>query len=172
MHIVIDMQDTQTESRHLGIGRYTLSLAKAMARQRGENEIVLALSGCFPAAIEPIRAAFAGLLPQENIKVWYVPEPLKACHRDNQWRGLAAQSIRESFFTSLAPDVVFVTSVFEGYHDDAVTSIGEYAPGLTTVAMLYDLIPLIHATTYLNIAQPISTFFTPSCASSKKQVPG
>ena len=168
MRIVIDMQGAQTESRHRGIGRYTLLLAKAMARQRGENEIVLALSGCFPAAIEPIRAAFAGLLPQENIKVWYVPEPLKACHRDNQWRGLAAQSIRESFFTSLAPDVVFVTSVFEGYHDDAVTSIGEYAPGLTTVAMLYDLIPLIHATTYLEHNSAYKHFFHAKLRQLKK----
>lgn len=168
MRIVIDMQGAQTESRHRGIGRYTLSLTKAMARQRGNNEIVLALSGFFPDTIEPIRAAFAGLLPQENIKVWYAPGPLKACHRDNQWRVQAAQSIRESFFASLAPDVVFVTSIFEGYHDDAVTSIGEFAPGLTTVAMLYDLIPLIHASTYLDHNSAYKHFYNAKLRQLKK----
>ena len=71
MRMVIDMQGAQTESRFRGIGRYTLSLALAIARNRGEHEIILALSGLFPETIEPIRAAFDHLLPQENIRVWH-----------------------------------------------------------------------------------------------------
>ena len=73
MRIVIDMQGAQTESRFRGIGRYTLSFAQAIVRNRGEHEVILALSGLFPDTIEPIRAAFDGLLPQENIRVWYAP---------------------------------------------------------------------------------------------------
>ena len=48
MRIVIDMQGAQTESRYRGIGRYTLSLAQGIARNRGEHEIMLALNGLFP----------------------------------------------------------------------------------------------------------------------------
>ena len=77
MRIVIDMQGAQTESRFRGIGRYTLSFTQAIARNRGEHEVLLALSGLFPATIEPIRAAFEGLLPQENIRVWHAPGPVR-----------------------------------------------------------------------------------------------
>ena len=77
MRIVIDMQGAQTESRFRGIGRYTLSLAQAIVRNRGDHEILLALSGLFPDTIETLRAAFDGLLPQENIRVWNAPGPVR-----------------------------------------------------------------------------------------------
>ena len=70
MRIVIDMQGAQTESRFRGIGRYTMSFTQALVRNRGEHEIILALNGLFPDTIEPIRAVFDGMLPQENIRVW------------------------------------------------------------------------------------------------------
>ncbi len=61
MRIVIDLQGAQCGSRHRGIGRYSLALAHAMVRNRGDHEIIIALSGLFPDTIEPIRAAFDGL---------------------------------------------------------------------------------------------------------------
>ena len=48
MRIVIDMQGAQTDSRKRGIGRYTLGLAKALLRNRGEHEILLVLNGLLP----------------------------------------------------------------------------------------------------------------------------
>ncbi len=149
MRIVIDMQGAQSESRFRGIGRYTLSLAKAIVRNQGEHEIILALSGLFPDTIEPIRAAFDGLLPQENIRVWHAPGPARECKPSNKWRREAAELIREAFLDSLRPDVVHVSSLFEGYIDDAVTSIGVFAPRIPTVVTLYDLIPLLNPEIYL-----------------------
>jgi glycosyltransferase involved in cell wall biosynthesis len=149
MRIVIDMQGAQTESRFRGIGRYTRSLAQAIVRNRGEHEIILALSGLFPHTIEPIRAAFDGLLPQANIRVWYAPGPVRECEPGNEWRREVAELIREAFLASLKPDVVYVSSLFEGYVDDAVTSIGVFAPEIPTVVTLYDLIPLLNPDTYL-----------------------
>jgi len=84
MRIVIDMQGAQTESRFRGIGRYTMSFAQAVVRNGGEHEIILALSGLFPETIEPIRAAFDGMLPQENIRVWHAPGPVREKHPDNE----------------------------------------------------------------------------------------
>jgi glycosyltransferase involved in cell wall biosynthesis len=57
MRIVIDMQGAQTESRFRGSGRYRMSFSHAVARLRGEHEVILALNGLFPNTIEPIRAA-------------------------------------------------------------------------------------------------------------------
>src|SRR5450759_3576553 len=149
MRIVIDMQGAQTESRFRGIGRYTLSLAQAIVRNRGEHEIILALSGLFPETIESIRAAFDGLLPQENIRVWHALGPVHEREPGNEWRREVAERIREAFLASLWPDVVYVSSLFEGYIDDAVTSIGVFAPQIPTVVTLYDLIPLLNHETYL-----------------------
>lgn len=150
MRIVIDMQGAQTTgSRHRGIGRYTLSLSKEITRLRGKHKVILALNGLFSETIEPLRAAFAGLLPEEDIHVWEVVDPVNAIEPSNDTRIRAAQLTREAFLASLRPDVVLVTSLFEGLIDDAVTSIGNFANTFPTAMILYDLIPLIHRGIYL-----------------------
>ncbi|SEQ52492.1 Glycosyltransferase involved in cell wall bisynthesis [Azotobacter beijerinckii] len=149
MRIVIDLQGAQTESRFRGIGRYSLSLAQAIARNRGEHEIILALSGLFPETIETIRAAFEGVLPQENIRVWYAPGPVREMEPDNISRREVAQFIREAFLVSLKPDVIHISSLFEGYGDDAVTSIGCFDTVTPVSVSLYDLIPLLNPDHYL-----------------------
>src|SRR5262245_20134869 len=126
MRIVIDMQGAQTESRFRGIGRYTMSFSQAVARNCGEHEIILALSNLFPDTIDTIRAAFDGLLPQENIRVWRAPGPVQERQPDNDSRRVPAEYIREAFLASLAPDVIHICSLFEGHIDDAVTSIGRF----------------------------------------------
>lgn len=149
MRIVIDMQGAQTDSRFRGIGRYTLSLAQAIVRNRGEHEVILALSGLFPDTIEPIRAAFEGLLPQENIRVWYAPGPVRECEGGNAPNREAAELIREAFLKNLKPDIIHISSLFEGYVDDALTSIGAFDQTTPTVVTLYDLIPLLNPEHYL-----------------------
>lgn len=150
MRIVIDMQGAQTESRFRGIGRYTLALTQAIARNRGDHEIILALSGLFPETIEPIRAAFAGLLPPQSIRVWHAPGPVKDSDPSNGWRREVAELIREAFLASLRPDIIHVTSLFEGYVDDAVSSIGRLDEVTPVSVSLYDLIPLLNPDQYLN----------------------
>lgn len=149
MRIVIDLQGAQTESRFRGIGRYTLSFAQAIVRNRGEHEVILALSALTPDTIETIRAAFDDLLPQENIRVWYAPGPVRECEPGNQGRCETAELIREAFLASLKPDVIHVTSLFEGYIDDAVTSIGRFDRTTPVTVSLYDLIPLLDPELYL-----------------------
>jgi glycosyltransferase involved in cell wall biosynthesis len=149
MRIVIDMQGAQTESRFRGIGRYTLSFAQAVAKNRGEHEIILALSGLFPDTIEPIRTAFNGVLPQENIRVWQAPGPVREGQLGNDSRRETAELLREAFLASLRPDVIHISSLFEGYVDDAVTSIGRFDTATPVSVILYDLIPLLNPDHYL-----------------------
>lgn len=150
MRIVIDMQGAQsTGSRNRGIGRYTMAFAQAVVRNRGEHEVHLALSGLFPETIESIRAAFDHLLPQENIHVWHAPGPVNDIGKNNDWRRQCAERVREAFLASLHPDIVHVSSLFEGLGDDAVTSIGTLGH-LPTAVTLYDLIPYIHRSPYLD----------------------
>jgi len=142
MRIVIDMQGAQSGSRTRGIGRYSLSLAQAIARNHEGHEVVLALNGLFAETIEPLRQAFSGLLPQENIQVWEAPGPVRASDSYNQRRRRRAEVVREAFLASLSPDIVHITSLFEGFGDDAVTSIRTFSKAVPTSLTLFDLIPL------------------------------
>ncbi|MFA7281100.1 MAG: glycosyltransferase [Sterolibacterium sp.] len=155
MRLVIDMQGAQSaSSRYRGIGRYTMALTQAMVRHRGEHEIILCLSGLFPDSIAVLREAFSKLLPPENIQVWQAPGPVNVRNPDNAERRRNAESIREIFLASLKPDMVLVSSLFEGLDNDAVTSIGRTAGNIPTASILYDLIPLVHRQRYL--ADPIT----------------
>ena len=103
----------------------------------------------FPDTIEAIRAAFDGLIPQENIRVWQVPGPVCSSSNENDWHRRTAELVREAFLASLKPDIVLVSSLFEGLSDDAVTSIGMLSRTMPTAVILYDLIPLIQRRPYL-----------------------
>lgn len=150
MRIVIDMQGAQsTDSRNRGIGRYTLSLVQGIIRNRGEHEIILVLNGLFPDAIETIRTVFSPFLPQKNIQVWHAPDPVDYVYNDNCWRRQTAELAYESFISNLRPSVVVISSLFEGYGDNAVTSIGLLNKSVPTASILYDLIPLINPDQYL-----------------------
>lgn len=149
MRIVIDMQGAQTKSRMRGIGRYVLSFAEAVCRNRGKHEVILVLNGLFPESIEPIRALFETLLPQDNILVWHAPGPVMAKDPENDSRRSVAELVRESFISSLDPDVIHIGSLFEGYLDDAVTSIGQLDLATPVSVIFYDLIPLLNPEQYL-----------------------
>ncbi|MDM0033315.1 glycosyltransferase [Variovorax sp. J22P271] len=138
------MQGAQTESRFRGIGRYSLSLAFAIARAAERHEVLLALNGLLPDSIDAIREAFSDLLPRENIRVWNSLGPTRELDPANSTRRQIAERIREAFILSLKPDVVLVTSLFEGLGDDAVVSVGTFDAKTPTAVILYDLIPLLN----------------------------
>ena len=150
MRIVIDMQGAQSSgSWNRGIGRYTISLALAIARNRGEHEVFLALNGAFLASVERIRANFERLLPQDNIRVWNAPSPMAHIEPENKWRRQSGELVREAFLASLNPDFLIISSLFEGLVDDAATSLKRFPDDCLTAVILYDLIPFIHRQPYL-----------------------
>lgn len=149
MRIIIDLQGAQTESRYRGIGYYSLSLTKAIVRNKGNHEVIIILNGLFPDTIKSIRSEFNGLLSQESIRVWYTPTHINDSNPDNQWRRETAELIREAFIANLKPDVLHITSLFEGHIDDAVTSIDKFDHITPVSVSLYDLIPLINPDSYL-----------------------
>jgi glycosyltransferase involved in cell wall biosynthesis len=150
MRIVIDMQGAQTENQFRGIGRYSLSLAQAIVRNRGENEVYLVLNGMLGESLDSIRTAFIGLLPQSHIRVWYSQGPV--CEHDpaNTARKEMAQRIRQACIDDLKPDVVHVTSAIEGYVDDAVIGSPLLDTHALVSATIYDLIPMVTPKQYLD----------------------
>ena len=150
MRIVIDLQGAQTQSRYRGIGRYSVAFAKAIARNRGPHEVLIVLSGLFPETIEPLKQEFAGLVGTEQILVWNAPARISAQLPDRSWHRSVAALVREDFIRSLHADVVHITSLFEGYVDDGVASIGLLPATHLVSVSLYDLIPLLNPKQYLD----------------------
>jgi hypothetical protein len=76
MRIVIDLQSAQTLSRHRGIGRYSLSLAKAMIEKGTGHEFILALNGRMSDGIAPscrprtFVRGFLQVITRRNCVVW------------------------------------------------------------------------------------------------------
>ncbi|USX27936.1 glycosyltransferase [Oxalobacteraceae bacterium OTU3CINTB1] len=152
MRIVIDLQGAQSESRFRGVGRYSLALALGVARNAGPHEVWLLLNGALEAAIPDLRQAFAALVPPERIRVFAPAAPLAGHDIAQGPAARASELLREHVLAQLAPDMVLVTSLFEGYVDDAVVSAGTLAGAARTAVVLYDLIPLLNPDAYL--AQP------------------
>jgi glycosyltransferase involved in cell wall biosynthesis len=150
MRIVIDLQACQsTGSRHRGIGRYSLSLAKAMLENAKDHDCHLLLSGLFPETIADLRRTFAAYLPPEKIHVWQAAQPVAELLSENKWRCRTAELVREQALAALRPDMVHVTSLFEGSGDNAVGSIAANGNALASAVTLYDLIPLVYKKQYL-----------------------
>jgi glycosyltransferase involved in cell wall biosynthesis len=149
MRLVIDLQAAQGCNKDRGIGRYALALAEALLAQASGNDVWLALNDAFPDTIEPLRAAFDSLLPQDRIVVWKAPGRVAGIMPANDWRRQCGEILRESFLASLEPDLIHVPSLFEGFIDDAVTSVGHVTEGRRTSVTIHDLIPLAHRERYL-----------------------
>jgi glycosyltransferase involved in cell wall biosynthesis len=150
MRIAIDLQSCQTVSADRGIGRYSLALAQALARNSGDHEIWLALNGHFPDSILELRRIFDPLIPRQRMQVFCTPAPVGQVDPTNAWRVRTAEFLREDFLASLHPDIVHISSLFEGQGDKAVTSAGTVHSAERTSVTLYDLIPLMHAERFLS----------------------
>jgi glycosyltransferase involved in cell wall biosynthesis len=151
MRIVLDLQGCQSSSRLRGIGRYSLALAQAIARNAGEHEVWVILNNLFPESIEGVRHAFDGLLPEGRIAVFSVP-PFALYQGMNDWRTRAAHLIREYAIAELEPDLLHVSSLFEGFVDTSVSTVKELDRDAITAVTLYDLIPYLNPRKYLSDA--------------------
>jgi glycosyltransferase involved in cell wall biosynthesis len=159
LRIVLDLQGAQASNRCRGIGRYTLDLAKAIALNACDHEVLIALNGSFADTIEPIRGAFDSILPQTQILAWQAIRSTAAIGQSNHWKRQTGLLIREAFLSSLNPDVVHVFSMFEGLNDDALSSVGVFDSRISTSVTLHDLIPLIYRSSYLSNNSDIEDWY-------------
>ncbi|MCH4810009.1 glycosyltransferase [Vreelandella neptunia] len=151
MHIVIDMQGAQAENRRRGIGRYSVALAKELSKQaiRENHKVSIVLNGTFQDSIEKIKSLFSSIISYNNVFVWQPAVPCAHIHVENNWSRVNSEKLYEAFLKTLNPDVVLITSLFEGLSQNAITSIGKFCD-LPTAVVLYDLIPYIHSSPYLD----------------------
>jgi hypothetical protein len=152
MKIVLDLQGAQSNSRHRGIGRYTLSAAKAFAEVAAGHELWLALNGLHASAAIDLAKQFDALVPRERILVNELSPHIAGCFSDNRQRIRVAEAAQATFFEQLHADCIWHSSMFEGWGDDSVVTLGTGVNDRSHAATLYDLIPLLHPERYLTDA--------------------
>lgn len=134
---------------HRGIGRYSMALAQAMARNSAGHEVRIVLNEAYPDSVDTVRQAFDGLLPQARITTFATPLPTSEIDPRNGWRLRAAERIRAHYLATLQPDIVHVASLFEGLGDNSVVTVPPADTGYLTAVTMYDLIPLMRKDRYL-----------------------
>lgn len=149
MKIVIDLQGAQTESGFRGIGRYTKSLTKGILTIGKEHEFFILLNGNLDKHIVELRKTFSKIIPRENIFTFAAPSELSGEASGELWKARIAQKMREHFISQLEPDVVLICSMFEGFVDNGITSIGVLDNRTPVVTICYDFIPAMNPKQYL-----------------------
>lgn len=150
MKICIDMQGLQTGSRHRGIGRYCLEITRAfldIATPRHATDLL------YNAALDGIDEAIGSLGANGRRASRRTVGPIRDTSFDNIGNDARREAAERLFGHALQvkrPDVVWHSSIVEGFADDALVPYD--APGAMTVATLYDLIPL-HDPEYLGHAR-------------------
>lgn len=156
MRIVVDLQACQFNSRFRGIGRYSFNLFTHMVRRARAHELIAVLSDREPGQLERLRVQLSDVLPPGNIRVFQSLNGTEGVigTATSRARMREAEILRESFLSSLRPDVIHVASLFDGFGDSTVSTFSghESLSGKTAVT-LYDLIPLNRPDQYL--ADPV-----------------
>src|SRR5215475_8627014 len=94
MHIVIDLQGAQSGSHARGIGRYSLSLSKAIINNRGAHDITILLNADFKETLQTVRDIFVPLLPPDRIRLWYPATPAYYADPANNFRSRVSNQIK------------------------------------------------------------------------------
>ncbi|GAC1441629.1 MAG: hypothetical protein NVS3B26_11530 [Mycobacteriales bacterium] len=143
----MDAQCVQSTSSLRGIGRYALSLTRALVATAGEHRVELLLNGGDdPDRLMRARRALETFLPPGRIHVFNAAWPWTPPYDDR--RRPAAEAAYAAAVRALRPDVLLVASPFEGDGEN-VLSLGSTPEDPPTAAVLYDLIPALEPHVYL-----------------------
>lgn len=147
MRIVVDMQGWQSASRNRGIGRYTLSLVRAMVESKDRHEYILLFNGAFDDSFQEFQKIFN--LDGIEVKFWHPLTPTSYLLSENDDNRMISEKIYKDFVSSLNPDFLLITSIFEGLGDNTISYL-DGSESFNTGVILYDLIPFIYPDKYLS----------------------
>ena len=157
MRIAIDIQGVQSEgSRTRGIGRYSLAIVKSLINNFSEHEYFLVAN----AALNDAKLDFKDELEKNNVNYhqWYSPCPLDYISSNNINYRIGVY-LRTYAFSLLSPDIVLMTSFFEGFKDNCLTDIDLDLLSAPVTSIFYDLIPLINSDLYLDNNPDFSKYY-------------
>tara|TARA_B100000214_G_scaffold144000_1_gene102982 strand:- start:1731 stop:5390 length:3660 start_codon:yes stop_codon:yes gene_type:complete len=157
MRIAIDLQGIQSKgSRTRGIGRYSNNIIKSLIKKYTDNHYILVSN----AALIDIRDDFSRELGYSNVHYfeWFSPTPLDFIS-NSRYLCDVAKSLRTYAFNRLDPDIIIITSLLEGFSDNAYTCIEFNDISCPVVSIFYDLIPLLNRDLYLSRNKIFEEFY-------------
>lgn len=158
MRIVFDLQTTQMSQRHRGIGRYALSLVKAFSELNRTDDLIFLFNGGCQSGVPEIMDLI-GNFENAKVRIWHPPQNISWLQSERRWLRKCSEKLYERFVASLEPDVLVVTSLFEGLQDDALIQVSDAKDrAYKVVVVFYDLIPLIHQELYLD-SKPVRDWY-------------
>jgi glycosyltransferase involved in cell wall biosynthesis len=145
------MQGLQSKaSGGRGVGRYTEELVKCILKNNTKHEFYLALNGALSESIDSIRTKFSNFVDPAHIIIWQNFLDTSANKLPDKADVDAAEILREMFFYSYAPDIIFSTNLQEGLIEPAVTSVKKITNFSTLFCTtLHDLVPFYYKKEYL-----------------------
>jgi glycosyltransferase involved in cell wall biosynthesis len=150
MRLIFDLFPSQTDSRFRGIGRYTLSLAKAMAEQAGPHDMRLLANGLYPHSAAQFRTEFSGLVPP-GAYATYTHLPMDPRLTDDLQQEKIASALVHTAYQTIGADAVLCASPFEGWCERGIVAQPEgKLPAGLKVAVLYDFIPWLFPKQHLD----------------------
>lgn len=160
MRLIFDLFPCQTASRFRGIGRYTMSLAKAMAQQANEHEIRYLANALYPQTANHLREEFSGLVEREGYAT-YIHPPMEPHNTNDLEREKVASALIHVGYQSIGGDAILCASPFEGWYEQGVVpqAMGDFPSGLR-VALLYDFIPWLFPEQHLDPVPNYSQWYT------------
>jgi glycosyltransferase involved in cell wall biosynthesis len=131
MRLIIDFCAPQAAPSH--DTALLLGLAKTLLRERGGHEVMVAVSGRYPADIEVLRLALDDLLAPGGLHVYAQPriDGGSSAGSGDAWRRHAASTLRAGFLAALAPD-----AVLGAWQAGPDSGAGNTAPALPGVAAI------------------------------------
>lgn len=169
LRIALDLQSCQTESSHRGIGRYSLEFARALLQESGTScEYIVGLDQTYPSGADKTMSKLQGLIPEAQILRYHYPGP-RYSHGDRRDAlRLAAKHIIRDAYSARSPDVIHVSSLFEGYVEHAAgLDLLADMPGATSSVTVYDLIPAIFSEIYLS-HEPLRNWYNQKLEALKR----
>lgn len=151
MRLLIDLQSCQSQaSKNRGIGRYSYSFVEAMIKEKNEDsEIYLFVSSLYPLEVEFLKSRFGRYIHEDNFIIWEGYNNVSHVYGSKK-RAKEAIYSRATVLRSYKPDVVLVTSLFEGLDEDITIDTKLGLEGIKIATVLYDLIPYQYPDIYLS----------------------
>lgn len=149
MRLAVDMQPCMTDSRERGIGRYSLGLVEAMARQLGQGDgLDLLLDGVDADRLSVARRVIRARVPTGRAVHYSYPQGL-GCTELIPSLSACASLIKSRVVEAIDPDVLLACSAFEFGGAFGSGFSPEAMPGIPRAVIAHDLIPLIFPEHYL-----------------------
>ncbi|HCD9901651.1 TPA: glycosyltransferase family 1 protein, partial [Klebsiella pneumoniae] len=96
MHILIDVQGYQSESKFRGVGRSTYEMSRAIIKNAGQHRVSILMNGMYSIdSINEIKKSWGDILPQEEMFIFSAAGPTALRDCENHPRSVAATLARE-----------------------------------------------------------------------------